>query len=67
MAIKAVTRTQGYHNDVSDYICNNSDADKPVIGGAATGKSNGTTCLNVEEKIEYIVYEEIWYEYVTLN
>ena len=61
-----IGKAGGQYIAVQNYICDDTDADKPVLGAVATGEANGTTCVNVDEGVEYIVLREIWKQYVAL-
>lgn len=64
--MEVISRTSGYHNGVSDFICDSTDADKPTDGGATT-QPDGSTCFNRDEQIEYIAFRGTWSIYVTLG
>lgn len=64
--IKTISRTQGYHENVLDTICDNTDADKPTVGGA-TDLPDGSVCFNRDEQIEYLAFRGTWSVYQTLG
>lgn len=65
--MKEISRSQGYHGNVRDFICDENDAVVVTEGSDATGVVDGSTCFNATEKVEYIAYKGVWTLYVTLG